>query len=53
MSILLDLNHLPTKDKQQAVFELGKDFLSAGLYDRAETMFTKLIKVKRLWSKVS
>lgn len=36
--------NLPTKDKQQAVFELGKDFLSAGLYDRAETMFNKLLK---------
>ncbi len=36
--------NLPTKDKQQAVFELGKDFLSAGLYDRAEKMFNKLLK---------
>jgi len=36
--------NLPTKDKQQAVFELGKDFLSAGLYDRAEKMFCKLLK---------
>ncbi|WP_019027925.1 lipopolysaccharide assembly protein LapB [Colwellia piezophila] len=43
---LVRLTHLPTKDKQQAVFELGKDFLSAGLYDRAETMFTKLLKSK-------
>jgi lipopolysaccharide biosynthesis regulator YciM len=41
---LVRLNYLSTKDKQQAVFELGKDFLSAGLYDRAETMFTKLLK---------
>jgi len=38
--------NLPTKDKQQAVFELGKDFLSAGLYDRAEKMFNKLLKSK-------
>lgn len=43
---LVRLNHLSTKDKQQAVFELGKDFLSAGLYDRAETMFIKLLKSK-------
>ena len=43
---LVRLNHLSTEDKQQAVFELGKDFLSAGLYDRAETMFTKLLKSK-------
>lgn len=32
--------------KQQAVFELGRDFLSAGLYDRAEKMFLKLLKTK-------
>jgi len=38
---------LPTKDKQNAIFELGKDFLSAGLYDRAEKMFSKLLKSKR------
>lgn len=38
--------HLPTKDKHQAIFELGKDFLSAGLYDRAEAMFNKLLKSK-------
>ncbi len=37
---------LPTKDKQQAIFELGKDFLSAGLYDRAEKMFNKSLKSK-------
>jgi lipopolysaccharide assembly protein B len=39
--------NLPTKDKQQAIFELGKDFLSAGLYDRAEKMFNKALKSKR------
>jgi len=38
--------NLPTKAKQQAVFELAKDFLSAGLYDRAENMFYKLLKSK-------
>jgi len=38
--------HLPSKAKQQAIFELGKDFLSAGLYDRAEKMFDKLLKSK-------
>ncbi len=43
---LVRLGHLPTKDKQQAVYELGKDFLSAGLYDRAEKMFSKLLKSK-------
>ena len=43
---LVRLGGLPTKAKQQAVFELGKDFLSAGLYDRAEKMFSKLLKSK-------
>ncbi|WP_286261420.1 lipopolysaccharide assembly protein LapB [Thalassotalea atypica] len=38
--------NLPTKAKRQAVFELAKDFLSAGLYDRAEKMFYKLLKTK-------
>ncbi len=41
---LVRQKHLPTKAKQQAAFELGKDFLSAGLYDRAESMFHKLLK---------
>ncbi len=43
---LVRQKHLPSKAKQQAVFELGKDFISAGLYDRAETMFQKLVKTK-------
>ena len=43
---LVRQTHLPAHDKQQAVFELGKDFLSAGLYDRAEKMFTKVLKSK-------
>jgi len=43
--------NLPAKDKQHAVFELGKDFLSAGLYDRAEKMFTKSLKSKIYGSK--
>ncbi|WP_448556655.1 lipopolysaccharide assembly protein LapB [Thalassotalea montiporae] len=38
--------NLPTKAKQQAIFELAKDFLTAGLYDRAEHMFHKLLKAK-------
>jgi lipopolysaccharide biosynthesis regulator YciM len=41
---LVRQKHLQNKDKQQAIFELGKDFLSAGLYDRAEVMFLKLLK---------
>jgi len=43
---LVRQKHLPTQAKQQAAFELGKDFLSAGLYDRAEEMFHKLLKSK-------
>jgi len=43
---LVRQKNLPTKDKEQAAFELGKDFLSAGLYDRAESMFVKLLKNK-------
>ncbi|TRX56635.1 lipopolysaccharide assembly protein LapB [Thalassomonas sp. M1454] len=35
---------LSDKEKQQAVFELGRDFYTAGLYDRAEKMFAKLLK---------
>ncbi|WNC70011.1 lipopolysaccharide assembly protein LapB [Thalassotalea nanhaiensis] len=35
---------LSDKEKQQAVFELGRDFYSAGLYDRAEKLFLKLLK---------
>ncbi|WP_371378951.1 lipopolysaccharide assembly protein LapB [Thalassotalea aquiviva] len=35
---------LSDKEKQQAVFELGRDFHTAGLYDRAEKMFLKLLK---------
>lgn len=43
---LVRQKHLKSKDKQQALFELGKDFLSAGLFDRAESMFLKLLKSK-------
>ncbi|WP_286268820.1 lipopolysaccharide assembly protein LapB [Thalassotalea hakodatensis] len=43
---LVRQKHLPTQAKQQAAYELGKDFLSAGLYDRAESMFHGLLKTK-------
>jgi lipopolysaccharide biosynthesis regulator YciM len=43
---LVRQKHLPNTAQQQAVFELGKDFLSAGLYDRAENMFDQLLKSK-------
>ncbi|QDP01123.1 lipopolysaccharide assembly protein LapB [Thalassotalea sp. PS06] len=35
---------LSDQEKQQAAFELGRDFHSAGLFDRAEKMFLKLTK---------
>jgi lipopolysaccharide biosynthesis regulator YciM len=38
--------NLPRQEKYHAIFELAKDFLSAGLFDRAETMFNKLLKSK-------
>lgn len=43
---LVRQKNLPNSAKEQAVFELAKDFLSAGLYDRAEAMFHKLLKSK-------
>lgn len=38
--------HLPDAAKHKAAFELGKDFFSAGLFDRAEAMFVRLLKSK-------
>ncbi len=39
--------YLPDDAKHKAAFELGKDFFSAGLYDRAEAMFQRLLKSKK------
>jgi len=33
---------LSEEERHHAMFELGQDYLSAGLYDRAETMFAEL-----------
>ena len=33
---------LSSEERQHAMYELGQDYLSAGLYDRAEKMFTEL-----------
>ncbi|RUO81366.1 lipopolysaccharide assembly protein LapB [Idiomarina tyrosinivorans] len=33
---------LEESDRRMAMYELGQDYLSAGLYDRAEQMFTEL-----------
>ncbi|MBA3989194.1 MAG: lipopolysaccharide assembly protein LapB [Idiomarina sp.] len=39
---LISRPSLSEHDRHQALFELGEDYLSAGLYDRAESMFTDL-----------
>lgn len=39
---LISRPSLSEHDRHQALFELGEDYLSAGLYDRAEKMFTDL-----------
>ncbi|TKB50393.1 lipopolysaccharide assembly protein LapB [Ferrimonas sediminicola] len=36
--------HLTTEQRDAAMMELGKDYLAAGLYDRAEDLFLKLVK---------
>ncbi|USD39545.1 MULTISPECIES: lipopolysaccharide assembly protein LapB [Ferrimonas] len=36
--------HLLPEQRDAAMMELGKDYLAAGLYDRAEDLFLKLIK---------
>jgi lipopolysaccharide biosynthesis regulator YciM len=40
---LLARPDLPPEDQMQALFELGQDYLKAGLLDRAEESFNKLI----------
>lgn len=39
---LLNQPSLTEKQKRQTAFELGQDYLSAGVYDRAEQLFLKL-----------
>ena len=39
---LLNRPDLPTSERDHALFELGQDFLKAGLLDRAEDTFTSL-----------
>ncbi|RUO31714.1 lipopolysaccharide assembly protein LapB [Aliidiomarina sedimenti] len=39
---LISRPSLADHDRHQALFELGEDYLSAGLYDRAENMFSDL-----------
>ena len=40
---LIDLPDLEERVRLQALFELGQDFLKAGLLDRAEDIFNKLV----------
>lgn len=44
---LVRQKHLANADKERAIYELGKDFHSAGLYDRAEDMFLRTHKSKK------
>ena len=39
---LIDRSDVPSEQKKQAIFELGHDFYSAGILDRAERIFTEL-----------
>lgn len=41
---LISRPSLTEHDRQHAMFELGQDYLAAGLYDRAENMFADLQK---------
>ena len=43
---LVQQGNLPSKEKQHAIYELGNDFLSAGLFGRAQKMFSKVVKSK-------
>lgn len=38
--------NLSEQDRRTAMFELGRDYLAAGLYDRAEDMFVELQRYK-------
>ena len=41
---LLNREDLPTHERSLALFELGNDYLKAGIYDRAENSFQRLLK---------
>lgn len=41
---LLNRADLPTKDQEQARFELAQDYLKAGMFDRAEEAFQQTLK---------
>jgi lipopolysaccharide biosynthesis regulator YciM len=43
---LVRQSDLSANEKEHAVYELGNDFLSAGLFGRADKMFSKLLKSK-------
>lgn len=41
---LLNREDLPSHERSLALFELGSDYLKAGIYDRAEESFQRLLK---------
>ena len=41
---LLNREDLPSHERSLALFELGNDYLKAGIYDRAEESFQRLLK---------
>ena len=41
---LLNREDLPEHERSLALFELGNDYLKAGIYDRAEDSFQRLLK---------
>ena len=41
---LLNREDLPQEERSLALFELGNDYLKAGIYDRAEESFKRLLK---------
>src|SRR3989338_7182653 len=43
---LVDRADLQLENRQQAIFELAQDYLKAGIFDRAESLFSELEKTK-------
>jgi len=41
---LIDRTHLTAEQRRRAMLELGEDYLRAGLFDRAETLFQELVE---------
>lgn len=43
---LVARSHLSSEQRGDALFELGRDYLSAGLLDRAESLFMELVELR-------